>query len=113
MYKGTRRRSIKICIYGAGAIGGYLGVQLSLAGQDVSLIARGAHLEALRRNGLTIRSPKGDAHLPGIGASGDPAEVGPVDTVLFMVKNIDVEPAAEAIRPRSNWSSLPRAYWML
>jgi len=95
----TEDQALKIAVMGAGALGGYFGGRLAQAGHEVTLIARGAHLDALRRNGLTIRSPKGDAHLPGIGASGDPAEVGPVDTVLFMVKNIDVEPAAEAIRP--------------
>ena len=46
---------MKICIYGAGAIGGYLGVQLALAGADVSLVTRGAHLAAMRANGLKLR----------------------------------------------------------
>jgi 2-dehydropantoate 2-reductase len=46
---------MKICIYGAGAIGGYLGVQLACAGADVSLVARGAHLAAMRANGLKLR----------------------------------------------------------
>lgn len=90
---------MKIAVMGAGALGGYFGGRLAQAGHEVTLIARGAHLEALRRDGLTIRSPKGDAHLPGIAATGDPAEVGPVETVLFMVKNIDVEAAGAAIRP--------------
>ena len=45
---------MKICIYGAGAIGGYLGVQLARAGADVSLVARGAHLAAMREHGLTL-----------------------------------------------------------
>ena len=46
---------MRICIYGAGAIGGYLGAQLAQAGEDVTLIARGPHLEAMRRNGLRLR----------------------------------------------------------
>ena len=46
---------MKIAIYGAGAIGGYLGVQLAHGGQDVTLIARGAHLEAMKANGLTLK----------------------------------------------------------
>ena len=50
---------MKICIYGAGAIGGYIGVLMKLAGADVSLIARGAHLAALRDKGLTINSATG------------------------------------------------------
>ncbi|WP_228024072.1 ketopantoate reductase family protein [Synechocystis salina] len=45
---------MRICIYGAGAIGGYLGVQLALAGEDVTLIARGPHLEAMQANGLKL-----------------------------------------------------------
>src|SRR6185437_13433863 len=48
------RTPMKICIYGAGAIGGYLGVQLARAGADVSLVARGAHLAAMRQNGVTL-----------------------------------------------------------
>ena len=46
---------MKICVYGAGAIGGYLAVELALAGNDVCVIARGAHLEAIQRNGLRLR----------------------------------------------------------
>ena len=45
---------MKVCIFGAGAIGGYLGVQLAQAGADVSLVARGAHLEAMRKNGVRL-----------------------------------------------------------
>ncbi len=48
----TGGKAMKVCIYGAGAIGGYLGVQLAQAGADVSLVARGAHLEAMRQNGV-------------------------------------------------------------
>ncbi|TNF23105.1 MAG: 2-dehydropantoate 2-reductase [Rhodobacteraceae bacterium] len=90
---------MKIAVMGAGALGGYFGGRLAQAGHEVTLIARGAHLAALKANGLTIRSPKGDAHLRDIRATGDPAEVGPVDLVLFMVKNADVETAGAAIRP--------------
>lgn len=90
---------MKIAVMGAGALGGYFGGRLAQAGHEVTLIARGAHLEAIQANGLKIHSPKGDAHLRGIRATGDPATVGPVDLVLFMVKNIDVESAGDAIRP--------------
>lgn len=90
---------MKIAIMGAGALGGYFGARLAQAGHDVSLIARGAHLEAMRKNGLRIISPKGDAHLHSIHATGDPAEVGPTDFIMFMVKNRDVEGAAEVIKP--------------
>jgi len=84
---------------GAGALGGYFGARLARAGNDVWLVARGAHLEAIRRDGLRVISPRGDVHLPDIPAVEDPAEIGPVDIVLFMVKNRDVESAARAIQP--------------
>ena len=90
---------MRIAVMGAGALGGYFGGRLSQAGHDVWLIARGAHLEAIQNDGLRIISPKGDAHLTDIRATGEPAEVGVVDLVLFMVKNRDVESAGEAIRP--------------
>ncbi|MCR8548023.1 2-dehydropantoate 2-reductase [Salipiger sp. P9] len=90
---------MKIAVMGAGALGGYFGGRLAQAGHEVWLIARGAHLEAMQANGLKILSPKGDAHVTAIHATGDPAEVGPADVILFMVKNRDVESAGEAIRP--------------
>ena len=90
---------MKIAVMGAGALGGYFGGRLAQAGHEVWLIARGSHLEAIRRDGLRIRSPKGDAHLTDIHATGSPADVGRADVILFMVKNRDVEGAAEAIRP--------------
>jgi len=90
---------MKIAVMGAGALGGYFGGRLAQAGEDVWLIARGAHLEALRKDGLKIESPKGDAHVTNIRATGDPREVGPADLIFFMVKNRDVEGAAEAIEP--------------
>ena len=90
---------MKIAIMGAGALGGYFGGRLAAAGHDVWLIARGAHLQALQENGLQILSPKGNVHLKDVQATGDPADVGPVEVILFMVKNRDVESAAEAIKP--------------
>ena len=90
---------MKIAIMGAGALGGYFGGRLAQAGHDVSFIARGAHLAAMRDHGLRIKSPKGDVNLPSVQATDDPAQVGPVDIIFFMVKNRDVESAAEAIRP--------------
>ena len=90
---------MKIAAMGAGALGGYFGGRLASAGHDVTLIARGAHLNALRRNGLKILSPKGDLHIGDIVATSDPGEVGPVDVILFMVKNYDVADAARQIEP--------------
>lgn len=90
---------MKIAVMGAGALGGYFGGRLAAAGHDVTLIARGAHLAAIRADGLRIQSPKGDLYLPEIAATDDPASVGPVDVVMFMVKTYDLDPAARAIGP--------------
>jgi len=90
---------MKIAVMGAGAMGGYIGGRLAAAGHDVALIARGAHLAAIREKGLRIKSLKGDLHLTDIVATDDPADVGPVDVVLFMVKNYDVELSARAVMP--------------
>ena len=90
---------MKIAVMGAGALGCYYGGRLLQAGRDVSFVARGAHLEALKRNGLKIESPLGDAHLPEITATSEPAEIGPVDMVFFLVKLYDTEDAAQAMSP--------------
>ena len=90
---------MKIAVMGAGGIGGYLGGRLAEAGETVHLIGRGSHLTAIRQSGLGIESPHGDVSLPSISATDDPAEVGPVDLVLFTVKVRDAESAARAIRP--------------
>ncbi len=83
----------------AGAVGGYFGGRLAASGADVHFIARGRHLEALRRDGLRIESPLGDLHLAEVQAEDSPAAIGPVDVVLFAVKLWDSEPAAAACRP--------------
>ncbi len=90
---------MKIAIMGAGALGGYFGGRLAEAGADVGFIARGEHLAALKRDGLRIESPLGDAHLTAIRATDDPAEIGPVDLVFFLVKLYDTETAAQALAP--------------
>ncbi len=90
---------MKIAIMGAGAIGGYVGGRLAQAGEDVHLIARGAHLAALREDGLKIESPHGDAVLPDIHATDDPADIGPADVVIFAVKLGDTDAAARALAP--------------
>jgi 2-dehydropantoate 2-reductase len=90
---------MRIAVMAAGAVGGYFGARLQAAGHDVFYIARGAHLEAIRRNGLTVASVHGDLHLPRVRVTDDPAEVGAVDVVLFAVKLWDTETAASAARP--------------
>ena len=76
---------MRICIYGAGAIGGYVGAQLALAGADVSLVARGPHLKAMRENGLRLRIA-GEEKVARVNATNDPAELGPQDCVFVALK---------------------------
>jgi 2-dehydropantoate 2-reductase len=83
---------------GSGGVGGYFGARLQQAGNQVSFIARGRHLEALRSNGLTLKSALGDAQLK-VRAFQDPREAGPADIVMFAVKLWDTESAAEQLRP--------------
>jgi 2-dehydropantoate 2-reductase len=90
---------MKIVFFGAGGVGGYFGGRLAQAGVDVSFVARGAHLDAMRRDGLRITSPKGDAHVTRVTASADPADLGPADVVFLTVKMYDVDTAATALRP--------------
>lgn len=90
---------MRIAIMGSGGVGGYVGAWLQQAGQDVVFMARGAHLEAMRRDGLRIDHPELPLHMPRVAASSDPASVGPVDLVIFAVKLFDTESAAEAMAP--------------
>ncbi|MDU8914156.1 2-dehydropantoate 2-reductase [Aestuariicoccus sp. MJ-SS9] len=90
---------MRIAVMGAGALGGYFGGRLAAAGHEVTLIARGAHLAAIRSKGLRILSPHGDLHVTEIAATDDPGAVGPVDVIMFMVKNYDVDAGAQAIAP--------------
>jgi len=89
---------MRIAVFGTGAVGGYFGGRLAASGEDVSFIARGAHLATLRRHGLRITSPKGDLHLR-VSATDSPAAVGPVDVVLLTVKLYDVDAAAATLAP--------------
>jgi 2-dehydropantoate 2-reductase len=90
---------MRIAVMAAGAVGGYFGARLAAAGHDVAFIARGAHRDAMRRDGLKIESSLGDLHLKGLSVTDDPREVGPVDVVLFAVKLWDTETAGEQARP--------------
>ena len=90
---------MKFAILGAGAVGGYFGARLAEAGEDVTFMARGAHLEAIRSTGLRIESENGEAHIHPAQASDDPAEVGPVDYVLFAVKLFQTEETAGFAKP--------------
>lgn len=88
-----------IVIYGTGGVGGYFGGKLALSGEDVTFIARGAHLEGLRTNGLQVRSVKGDFTLPTVHATDDPSEVGVADVVLVTTKAWQVAEAARSMAP--------------
>ncbi len=90
---------MKIAVFGTGGIGGIYGTRLHAAGQEVHFIARGAHLAAMRENGLTVETEGGIRRHEGISATDDPASIGPVDIVLFGVKLWDTESAATACRP--------------
>lgn len=89
---------MRVAVLGAGAIGAYVGASLHRAGAEVHLIARGAHLEALRTAGVEVRSPRGDfrAHPH---ATADPGEVGPVDHVFLGLKTNQYASAGPMIRP--------------
>jgi len=90
---------MRIAVVGAGGTGGYFGGLLAQAGQDVTFIARGTQLEALRTRGLTVESRLAGMFTVPVQATDDPNEVGPVDLILFCVKTYDTDAAAESIRP--------------
>ena len=90
---------MRIAIFGAGGIGGYLGGRLAQAGEEVVLIARGEHLQAIREHGLRVDSIKGDFVAMPTMATDNPAEAGPVDAVILGVKAWQVVDAAKAMRP--------------
>ena len=90
---------MKIAIFGVGGVGGYFGWRLAQAGEEVIFIARGAHLRALRDVGLKMETPDGSSFVQPVQAIQDPAEIGPVDTVILGVKAWQVPKAAESIRP--------------
>jgi 2-dehydropantoate 2-reductase len=90
---------MRFVIMGAGGLGGYFGARLVAAGNDVAFVARGAHLAAIRSDGLRVRSALGDLHLRDIVATDDPSTLTPADVVIIAVKLWDTETAAEAVKP--------------
>ena len=89
---------MKICIYGAGAIGGYLGVQLAVAGQQVSLVARGPHLAAIQSEGLKLRID-GEERVARVMATDNPAELGVQDYVIITLKAHSVPAIVGSLQP--------------
>ena len=91
---------MKILVMGSGGVGGFYGGRLARAGCDVTFVARGAHLAALRERGLTIENEsQGDIHLPVVNVTENPADAGTVDLVLISVKLWDIEAATRAVKP--------------
>jgi 2-dehydropantoate 2-reductase len=89
---------MRICVYGAGAIGGHLAVRYSRGGADVSVLARGPHLAAIQRDGLTVHTSAGELHAR-VRASDDPAALGPQDAVVVTVKAPALPAVAAGIGP--------------
>ncbi len=89
---------MKICVFGAGAIGGYMGVKLAQAGADVSLVARGPHLAAMQANGLKLIEEDGESTVE-VTASEDPAELGVQDYVIVTLKAHSVPGVVDKMQP--------------
>ncbi len=89
---------MKVAVLGAGAIGAYVGAALCRGGADVHLVARGAHLAAMRDDGVTVLSPRGDFHAKPH-ATADPEEIGPADIVFLGLKAYSYAGAGDLLRP--------------
>jgi 2-dehydropantoate 2-reductase len=98
-------KKVRVAVMGSGAVGSYFGARLAAAGHDVAFMARGAHLEAMQKQGLKVKSIRGDLHIRSLFTSA-PEEVGPVDIVLFCVKSYDTEEAGKKLSPLMNEKTL-------
>ena len=90
---------MRIAVMGTGGVGGYFGAKLALGGHDVTFVARGRHLEAIRRDGLRVDSESTPMHVRDANVTDDPSTIAPVDVVMFCVKLWDVDAAARTIQP--------------
>jgi 2-dehydropantoate 2-reductase len=90
---------VKIAVMGSGGVGGYFGARLARGGADVTFVARGAHLAAMREHGLAVEGGPDEIRLPRVNVVEDPAAIGTVDLVIFAVKLWDTEAAIDQIRP--------------
>lgn len=90
---------MKIAIMGSGGVGGFFGAKLQIAGEDVTFIARGAHLAAMRKSGLRVEGPLLTAAVDPVEVTDDPAQVGPVDLVFMSIKAYDLDASIQAIAP--------------
>src|SRR5215218_6313767 len=89
---------MRICVFGAGAVGSHFAVRLALAGHDVSCVMRGAHLDAVKANGLTLRVGNGEFKAK-VRASSDPAALGPQDAVICTLKATGLSSLADGLQP--------------
>jgi len=90
---------MRFAIFGTGGVGGYFGGRLAQAGEDVTFLARGAHLKAIQKNGLKVESIQGDFVIRPAKAIEDPHQAGIMEVILVAVKNWDIPAAAEAMGP--------------
>ena len=90
---------MRIAILGSGAVGGYFGAKLAKAGQDVTFIARGAHLDAIRQTGLEVKSAKLGDFIVRAAAESDTAKIGHVDVAIVSVKAYDNPTALPMLKP--------------
>jgi 2-dehydropantoate 2-reductase len=90
---------MRVLVYGTGGAGGYFGAQLALSGEQVTFVARGEHLKALRANGLRLETPDGETVIRPVEATDDPSEATAADVALVGVKAWQVAEAAQALRP--------------
>src|SRR5574341_668506 len=90
---------MRIAVMGAGAVGAYFGAKLAASGHKVAFLARGVHLDAMRREGLRVNSPGGDLRIRNALFTNDPGEVLAVDLILFCVKSYDTDAAVGALAP--------------
>jgi 2-dehydropantoate 2-reductase len=97
---------VKIAVIGAGGVGGYYGGLLARQGYEVTFLARGVHLDAIRKNGLQVKSVHGDFIVSPAQATDDFTQIGPVDLILFCVKTHDTARTAQAIKPFSGVGTL-------
>src|SRR5271170_7163689 len=90
---------MRVIVMGTGGVGGYFGAKLAAGGADVTFVARGAHGEAIRRDGLFVRSFLGDFRIYPARCVADPVDAAGADAALFCVKLTDTEAAARALAP--------------
>ncbi len=90
---------MKIAVMGTGGVGGYYGALLAKQGHEVTFVARGAHLKAIQENGLQIKSIFGDFQVKPAKATDNPAQIEPVDLIMFCAKTYDTDDAVQKIKP--------------